>query len=113
MTDVRTIQEEVASWSEENFGDQPAINPLLGVGEEYGELIHSVLKQRQGIRLNEDGVGREAEMDAVGDIVIYLMDFCARRGLDFADCVELAWYGEVRDREWDSTYAEAGDAVEA
>lgn len=176
MTDyqraLNELQDEVGSWSRENFGDQSAANPLLGGAEEMGELhrsvletcdvngaaprsltamlltakngelIHSVLKRRQGIRGDEAGVGDEAEqekaqnihdllhwleeaenypsnldeilgdtdekeeLDAVGDIIVYLADFCERRGINLGDAVSLAWDGEVKDREWDSTYTE-------
>lgn len=99
--DLRQLQEEHKEWSEENFGDQPYEWTLVGVMEELGELSHSELKQLQGIRLDEEGVGEEATKDSVGDIVMYLLDFCNRRDLDFAECVETA-SSEVLDREWDS-----------
>lgn len=103
LDDLRQLQDEVGEWARENFGEeQPATYPLMGVSEEVGELNHSVLKQLQGIRLDEEGVGEAAELDAVGDIIIYLADFCERRGIDLADAVELAWYDEVQNREWDS-----------
>lgn len=76
------LKRDVGAWSEDNFGvDQPHTFPLMGVAEEYGELITSVLKQLQGIddsEKYEGRVGRDAEMDAVGDIMVYLADFCAR-----------------------------------
>jgi hypothetical protein len=81
-TDLDELKRDVGQWSEENFGvEQPHTYPLLGVAEEYGELITSVLKQLQGIDDSdkyEDRVGREAEMDAVGDIMVYLSDVCSR-----------------------------------
>lgn len=101
---MNDLQEEVAEWSERNFPDQPAENPLLGVGEEYGELTHAVLKDKQGIRLDESDVSLEAEKDAVGDMVIFLADFCSRRGYDLGDCIEMAWDGKVSGREWESEY---------
>lgn len=75
---MRQMQDEVGSWSVENFGsDQPAEYPMIGAGEEIGELTTSVLKRAQGIGDSDkydDRVGDEAERDAIGDIVIYLMD---------------------------------------
>jgi len=117
------LQNEVGPWAEENFGDiddigrdinerrkrrKPgadvgAIFCTLGVNEEAGELTHSVLKRAQGIREDEPGVGPEAEQDAVGDIIVYLADFCHRRGYNLAECVHRAWYDEVSEREWDSS----------
>lgn len=130
--DLSELTWEVGKWAEENFGDQydiqhsitersrsavqqddvdiGAIFCTLGVNEEAGELTHSVLKRAQGIRGDEEDVGPEAEMDAVGDIVVYLADFCHRRGYDLEECVQRAWDGEVSDREWDSaTRADGGD----
>lgn len=101
---LNSLQKEVAEWSENNFPDQPAENPLLGVGEEYGELTHAVLKDKQGIRMDESDVSLDAEKDAVGDIVIFLADFCSRRGYTLGDCVSAAWEGKVRNREWESEY---------
>lgn len=97
---LNDIQNEIAAWSQKNFGDQDSVNPLLGVAEEVGELCHAVLKERQKIR-----VGTEAEallaakQDAVGDILIYLFDFCDREGLSLGRCLDYAW-SEVRERDW-------------
>lgn len=91
------LQERVSVWSHRNFGDQPSWKPLLGVGEEAGELYHAYLKLSQGIRMDEDH--RAKMKDAVGDIVIYLADFCTREGLILAECITDAWE-EVEQRDW-------------
>ncbi len=96
--EIKQLQKEQAKWSQRNFGEQPAYRPLLGVGEEVGELNHAHLKMEQGIR------GSRAEhiaaaKDAVGDIVIYLADYCTRMGFDLEACVSLAW-DEVKERDW-------------
>lgn len=76
------LKQQVYEWSTENFGDeQPHQFPLIGAGEEAGELTTSVLKRAQGIDDTDkysDRVGDEAEMDAIGDVFIYLADFAAR-----------------------------------
>ncbi len=74
--DLDEIQREHALWIKKNFPSRPdkSFHPLLGVVEEVGELSHAVLKRDQGIRLNENH--GENIKDAVGDIVIYLLDFC-------------------------------------
>lgn len=99
-TDLNELKREVGSWSIENFGhEQPYTFPLMGVAEEYGELITSVLKQLQGIddaEKYEGRVGREAEMDAIGDIMVYLADFCNR--VPFTINIESArteWGGDL------------------
>lgn len=99
--DLRCLQEQHAEWSEKNFGEQPYEWTLLGAQEELGELTHSELKQLQGIREAEDDVGELATKDSVGDIVMYLLDFCNRKDIDFAECVDIA-ATEVLDREWNS-----------
>lgn len=76
------LQKEVYDWSIENFGvEQPPEYPLVGAGEELGELTTSILKSAQGIDDSEkyaDRVGPAAERDALADIEIYLADFWAR-----------------------------------
>jgi len=61
------FQEEVHTWSLQNFGEQPSLNPLLGVIEEIGEYYSS------------DSL--EDKMDSVADAMIYIADFAARRGM--------------------------------
>lgn len=112
--DLTGLQAEVAAWSERNFGDQPSVNPLLGIGEELGELTeeadhvsslililgrlhHAYLKRYQDIRSNENHSA--AIRDAVGDIIIYLLDFCHRENVSLERCLIDAW-NEVKQRDW-------------
>jgi NTP pyrophosphatase (non-canonical NTP hydrolase) len=79
MTDDRNLSideliDEVYSWSVRNFGEQPVVNPILGMIEEEGELAHAVLKSQQGIRGSADH-HRAAALDAVADCFIYLANF--------------------------------------
>lgn len=91
---LNELCELVGQWSAENFGEeQPATYPLIGAGEELGELTTSVLKQAQGIddsEKYENRVGPEAERDAIGDIVIYLLDAVYRSPapIDFVSVIE-------------------------
>ena len=94
---LRKLQEEQVEWVKHNFGDRPAYWPLLGIFEEAGELAHAFLKREQGIRLNENH--DEAIKDAVGDIVLFLSDFCQAEGIDFQSVVENTW-NEVKKRDW-------------
>ena len=95
---LKELQAEVREWRihKTNFGDDPT-DPLLGVMEEVGELTHAHLKMKQGIRKNEDHY--RGKIDAVGDILIYLADYCDRNGLDLSCCLTMAW-GEVKERNW-------------
>jgi len=66
--------------------------------EELGELSHAHLKMEQGIR-GEFATHQLGKQDAVGDIIIYLADYCDQNGLDLQKCVEYAW-GQVKNRDW-------------
>lgn len=95
--DLAKLQREQREWALENFGDAPAWQPLLGIVEEVGELAHAHLKQAQGIRTEED---HEADAkDAIGDIIIYLVDYCTRRGWGIGPIVARVW-DEVKRRDW-------------
>lgn len=102
---LRDLQEEIGKWADKNFKDRFTYQPLLGAVEEIGELAHAYLKQDQGIRTNEDHI--ENKMDAVGDIVIYLIDYCNTEGFDFSDILYGTW-DSVQQRDWNSN-SETGD----
>lgn len=99
--DFATLQREHAEWATRNFGPgkpDSHLASMLGVMEEVGELAHSVLKGRQGIR----GTAQEhraAAEDAVGDIVVFLSDFCTRYDIDFQYAIEKTW-AQVKQRDW-------------
>ncbi len=97
--DLRRLQAEVAEWSAKNFGTPygSGYRPLLGVVEEVGELSHAHLKVEQGIRGGQDHW--VDKVDAVGDILIYLADYCAGQGIDMDDAVRKTW-DKVRQRDW-------------
>ena len=95
---MEVIQDEVGEWSERNFGDQPSWRPLLGIGEELGELNHAYLKLSQGIRGDREELENKL-VDAVGDLMIYLADFCYKEGIYMGRCMIDAWK-EVSQRDW-------------
>ena len=65
--------------------------------EEVGELAHAHLKKEQGIRTNEDHEAKK--IDAIGDVVFYLLDYCNKEGLDFETCINTA-LKEIEQRDW-------------
>jgi hypothetical protein len=95
---LETLQEEVKVWHDKNFPNTLPHQPLLGIQEEVGELSHAHLKMEQGIRGTEADHIR-AKMDAVGDIVVFLADYCSQNDLDFAHCVSDTW-SKVKNRDW-------------
>lgn len=98
MINLRGIQEEQKQWSKRNFPDSTHIEPLMGMVEEIGELFHAELKRRQGIRGTEEE-HIEAAKDAVGDVVIYMMDYCTKRGWDLEEIIAETWL-QVQTRDW-------------
>ena len=98
MTDLKKLQKEMAEWQNLNFPGREPWMPLLGVGEEVGELNHAYLKMRQGIRGNSEE-HQAAMIDAVGDTIIFLMNFCSDVGIDVEDALLTTWR-EVQKRDW-------------
>jgi NTP pyrophosphatase (non-canonical NTP hydrolase) len=111
------IQAEIIEWQTRNFGEGPAVHPLMGMAEETGELagalsneshqalayflgqlFHSVLKDEQNIRGSHDEHMAKAK-DALGDWAVYAMAYCAKRGWKFSDIVEETWL-HVQKRDW-------------
>ena len=93
----KQLQDEVRPWTMHNFGERPSWQPLLGIQEEVGELSHAHLKAEQGIRTNED---HEADgKDAVGDILVFLADYCNCKGWDMQEIIEETW-DAVKQRDW-------------
>ena len=68
----------------------------MGVMEEAGELAHAHLKEHQGIRADDFKAKKE---DAIGDIIIFLADYCNRNRLILSRCVDRAW-AEASQRDW-------------
>ena len=94
------LQGEMAEWCRENFPDSDSAEQFLGIVEEVGELSHSILKRSQGIRGGEDWYDfREKARDAVGDIVIYLNNFCSMYGWSLEEIVSETW-DKVKERNW-------------
>ena len=98
MINFATLQEEHHEWAGRQFPNNTPAICALGVAEETGELCHAVLKMNQGIRGSKEK-HEAAAKDAVGDIVIYLADFCNRSGFSLEECVETVW-NEVKQRDW-------------
>ncbi len=95
MQTIPQLQQAIGRWSEANFGknwtnklatkEWPLpiggvyldwVAPLMGIAEEIGELHEPVLPSKK--------------MDAVGDIMVYLADFCHRRQIEMPVRVELS-----------------------
>jgi len=95
---ISEIQEKMVEWLQHNFPNSGWQDQFMGVVEEVGELSHSLLKQKQGIRGTYEQHEADA-IDAVGDIAIYLLALCIRRGWDFEKIVNDT-FDVVMKRDW-------------
>ena len=92
------LQREAGYWCMSNFGATPIWQPALGIAEEAGELCHAVLKSAQGVRGTKAEHDAKAR-DAIGDIAIFLIDFCNHYGWSLKDVIQETW-DEVAKRDW-------------
>jgi len=81
-----------------NFPQNSPLDPFLGIVEEVGELSHAILKSKQGIRQSSGDVILKIE-DALGDILIFMLDFAGRNNIDLEYCLSSTW-NEVQKRNW-------------
>lgn len=113
---LSTIQKEIHAWSTKNFGKRVDlyfdVSSFLGIVEELGELAHSILKLSQGIRGSK--VEHLAKVkDAIGDMMVYLLDFAERNseqldGVDVDQMLAEVW-DQVRRRDWRKNHSTGFD----
>lgn len=92
------LQFNVGIWQNYNFGPQPAYRQILGALEELGELAHAQLKLEQGIRGTPEE-HKAAAKDAVGDVIIFLANYCNTQGFKLQQIMEDTW-AEISKRDW-------------
>lgn len=92
------LQNRQGRWADHNFPDTPAHRPLLGAGEELGELFHAHLKMEQNIR-GDGGTHALEAKDAIGDVLIYLAHYCNLRGFDMGQ-IARETMEHVEKRDW-------------
>lgn len=68
----KDLVEQRNTWIAHNFPNSDKEDTILGVVEEYGELTHAVLKDKQSIRGSHDQHVEDMK-DAIGDMSVYLM----------------------------------------
>jgi NTP pyrophosphatase (non-canonical NTP hydrolase) len=96
----KELQSIASKWSRENFGEHfgTGYRNLLGLSEEVGELCHAQLKGEQGIRHTSEEI-LKLKKDAVGDIIIFLANYCDSQKIEMSECVEMA-LNEILKRDW-------------
>ena len=113
LTGLEELQEKIGEWSRGNFGDnfsllngQPQYSgcAFWGLVEEVGELAGATIKFHQG-RRGFDPRTREGcekfkryQRDAVGDILIFLLDYCGREGINALEALNETWSEIVSKR---------------
>jgi NTP pyrophosphatase (non-canonical NTP hydrolase) len=104
---IELLQKAVGEWSRRNFPNNKPYQPLLGACEEVGELCHAHLKNEQQIRgFDSEEKTKSEKMDAIGDIVIYLADYCERNKLNLETSIEETWE-KVKKRNWNDSKIES------
>lgn len=96
---LHTIQQDHKVWVEHNFPLAKLWHPVMGAGEEIGELQHAFLKRDQQIRMGNIGYLTDEIKDAVGDTVMFLLHLCNNEGWELADIIEEV-YARVHKRDW-------------
>ena len=89
MATYAAIESEVIRWAEARKiipNSTPAAQ-LLKAFSEMGELADATTKGN-----------REDAMDAVGDVLVCLINYCALQDFNMVDCLELA-YDQIKHRK--------------
>lgn len=85
IDDWPKLCKEVREWALYNFPGYTIDYVLLGIMEEKGELAQAMLKQKQGIKGTADDHDA-AIRDAIGDLAIFLANFCAVKEIEDLHC---------------------------
>ena len=107
VADLRRLQKEVEEWTAHNFPERLAYRPLLGMGEELGELNHAHLKSEQNIR-GTQAEHRAAKIDALADLFIYAADYANMERIDLTDAINQTW-DKVKARDWQTNPKNGGN----
>lgn len=92
------FQDLLVIWTNHNFPEATEDQQVLGMMEELGEFAHAKLKDEQGIRgTKEKHV--EAMKDALGDLLVFVSNFCNHRGWSLQQILIDTW-DEIKTRDW-------------
>lgn len=124
MKSIDFIQREVGEWAKSQFGDNVSqdvghpsyqkpigsLAPLMGVMEELGELCRVMCRRAQGRGYDDSAEAYEAKVDAVGDLLVFLSDFCFREGIDLQEALDKTWAKVCHRRQatWATDKAKEG-----
>ena len=88
MVDLDAMQADIVAWAEGRFS--PTIEQhwcLMGLVGEVGELAQEMLKQEEGVK----SVNEQAIRNEIGDIAIFLLHLCTRRGCQLSEILRQRW----------------------
>ena len=88
MKDFEDLESKVIGWSLARgiIPNSTSTAQLLKAVSEMGELADAEAKQ-----------DRDAKIDAVGDVLVCLINYCALSSLDIVACLDAA-YEQIKDR---------------
>lgn len=89
MNDLNELETLIVGWAKARgiIPNATHESQVLKAVSEMGELADAILK------------GKDDEMkDAVGDVVVCLINLCALRGTSLGECLSLA-YDQIKDRK--------------
>lgn len=89
MATYAALESDVIRWAEARriLPNSTPTAQLLKAVSEMGELADATTKGN-----------REDAMDAVGDVLVCLINYCALQDFNLVDCLELA-YNQIKDRK--------------
>lgn len=99
-TNLAALSKKIGAWSSENLpaeGTVAILQKVHGIHEEIGELFEALLMPA--------GEGCDKLIDALGDICIYMLDFCDKFELDVTSFSTLGDYRPI----WEDLWLKEGD----
>lgn len=89
MATYQALEADIIRWSEARriIPNSTPQAQLLKALSELGELADATLKGQ-----------KEETMDAVGDVMVCLINYCALQDINVVDCMELA-YDQIKHRK--------------
>ena len=89
MNDLNELETLIVGWAKARkiIPNATTESQVLKAVSEMGELADAILK------------GQDAEMkDAIGDVVVCLINLCALMGVTLGECLQAAWE-QIKDRK--------------
>jgi NTP pyrophosphatase (non-canonical NTP hydrolase) len=89
MATYQTLEADIIRWAEARkiIPNSTPHSQLLKALSEFGELADATLKGQ-----------KEETMDAVGDVMVCLINYCALQDINLVDCMEMA-YDQIKHRK--------------